>query len=157
MAPRVVVTHWVHPEVIDLLRGSFQVIANPTRETLPRSELLSRARTAQALIVCISDAVDDALLRECPDLKIVAGTSRELGSVNVVACTSRDVWVTVPPRRRAAGAAGNVTADARLLIDLEAAANVFEALSGKVPKGAVNKPGLRTGRRMRSMGVGNTA
>ena len=147
MAPRVIVTHWVHPEVIDLLRGSFQVVANPTRETPPGSELLRRARTAQALIVFWPDAVDEALLRECPDLKIVAGTSRELGSVNVVACTNRDVWVTVPPRRLAVRAAGDVT-DASLRIELDAAANVFEALSGKVPKGAVNKLGLRMGRRV---------
>jgi hypothetical protein len=36
---RVLVTHWVHPEAIDRLSGTREVIANPTRDTWPRGAL----------------------------------------------------------------------------------------------------------------------
>jgi phosphonate dehydrogenase len=33
MKPKVVITHWVHQEVIDLLSPHCQVVANETRRT----------------------------------------------------------------------------------------------------------------------------
>ena len=93
----VVITHWVHPEVIDLLRGAFEVIANPTRETLPRKELVSRAKEAQAMMVFMQDNIDEDFLRDCPDLRIVAGASKGYDNIDVAACTRRGVWVTVVP------------------------------------------------------------
>ncbi len=97
MSPRVVLTHWVHAEVIDLLRGSCDVVPNPGRETLPRRELIRRARDAQAIMVFMPDSVDEAFLRECPHLRILAGAFKGYDNIDVSACTNRGVWVTVVP------------------------------------------------------------
>jgi phosphonate dehydrogenase len=94
---RVVITHWVHPEVIDMLRGSFEVVANPTRETLPRRELLRRVQDAQAMMVFMPDNIDEGFLRDCPDLRIVAGAFKGYDNIDVGACARRGVWVTVVP------------------------------------------------------------
>ncbi|MBW4664869.1 MAG: hypothetical protein KME01_11835 [Chroococcus sp. CMT-3BRIN-NPC107] len=49
MKPKVVITHWVHPEVIEYLSKYCFVVANPTKETLPRDRLLELAQDAEAL------------------------------------------------------------------------------------------------------------
>ena len=151
---RVVITHWVHPEVIDLLRGAFEVIANPTRETLPRKELVRRAKEAQAMMVFMQDNIDEDFLRDCPDLRIVAGASKGYDNIDVAACTRRGVWVTVVPDRISSTAEPRCGVRSVLAgSELEAAANIFEALSGRTPKGAINRP-LRGRRKIRLDGTG---
>ncbi|HXX93113.1 MAG TPA: NAD(P)-dependent oxidoreductase, partial [Planctomycetota bacterium] len=95
--PRIVLTHWVHEEVIELLRPHGEVVPNPSRETLSRAEFLRRSRDAEALLVFMPDRVDEALLAQCPRLRIVAGAFKGADNVDVVACSRRGVWVTVVP------------------------------------------------------------
>ena len=83
--PRVVITHWVHPEVIALLEERCEVVANPTRETLPRETVLKRARDAQALMAFVPDVVDDAFLGACPKLRVVAGVLIAVTTFAIVA------------------------------------------------------------------------
>jgi len=68
--PKVVITHWVHPEVIAHLNGACDVISNQTRETLPRAEVLRRAKDTDALMAFMPDLVDQAFLNECKMLKV---------------------------------------------------------------------------------------
>ena len=70
--PKVVLTHWVHPEIIELLREKAEVVANPGRKTLPREVLLERAKDADALMAFMPDCIDEAFLKACPRLKIIA-------------------------------------------------------------------------------------
>jgi phosphonate dehydrogenase len=93
--PRVVVTHWVHPEVIQLLTKECQVIPNETRETLPRAEILRRGQGAQGLMVFMPDSLDDSFLEACPDLQIVAAALKGYDNFDVEACTRRGVWFTI--------------------------------------------------------------
>jgi phosphonate dehydrogenase len=97
MRPRVVITHWVHPEVLELLGGACEVVANPTRDTLPREEVLRRCRDADAALVFMPDRVDEAFLAACPRLKVVAGALKGYDNLDVTACARRGVWCTVVP------------------------------------------------------------
>ena len=72
MKPQAVITHWVHPEVIELLSQRCVVISNPTRESLPRGEILQRTKNAQAIMVFMPDMIDEDFLRTCSHLKIVS-------------------------------------------------------------------------------------
>lgn len=72
MKPQAVITHWVHPEVIELLSQRCVVIPNPTRESLPRGEILQRTKNAQAIMVFMPDMIDEDFLRTCSHLKIVS-------------------------------------------------------------------------------------
>lgn len=94
----VVITHWVHPEVIEFLeQRGYKVIANQTENTLSQAEVLSRAQQAQALMAFMPDCIDESFLQACPQLKIVAGAFRGYDNCDVEACTQRGIWVTVVP------------------------------------------------------------
>lgn len=95
MKPRVVITHKVHHEVIELLQGSCEVVANQTPGTLPREEVLRRAAEARAVIVFMPDRVDEEFLAACPDIKIVAAALKGYDNLDVASCTRRGVWLTV--------------------------------------------------------------
>jgi phosphonate dehydrogenase len=96
--PRVVVTHWVHAEVIDRL-GAFCHLAAPAREAgvWSREEVCARAGDAAGLMVCMADCVDEDLLAACPRLRVVAGVLKGHDNIDVTACTRRGIWVTVLP------------------------------------------------------------
>lgn len=97
MKPKVVLTHWVHPEIIELLQGVAEVIPNTSRETLPREEVLARAGDAQAIMVFMPDSIDDAFLQACPQLKIVGAALKGYDNFDVAACTRRGIWFSIVP------------------------------------------------------------
>jgi phosphonate dehydrogenase len=97
MHPTIVVTHWVHPEVTELLSQSGNVIANLTRETLPRDEIIRRSRNAEALLAFMPDVVDAEFLNGCPKLKIVAAALKGFDNFDVQAMTQRRIWFTMVP------------------------------------------------------------
>lgn len=97
MKPRVVVTHIIHPEVVEFLSQACEVVPNTTRETLPRKEVLRRCQGAQALMVFMPDSINDDFLAACPDLKIVAGALKGYDNFDVEACTRRGIWFTIVP------------------------------------------------------------
>jgi phosphonate dehydrogenase len=92
-----VLTHWVHPEVLELLGSSCDVVPNPTRDTLPCDEVVRRCREAQAVMVFMPDSVDETFLQACPALKIVAAALKGYDNFDVEACTRRGVWFTIVP------------------------------------------------------------
>lgn len=95
--PRVVITHWVYDEVIELLSQECEVVPNLSRETLPRSEILARAKEAQALMAFMPDRIDQGFLQECPSLRIIAAALKGYDNFEVAACTERGVWLTIVP------------------------------------------------------------
>ncbi len=95
---RVVITHWVHPEVIHYLESEgCEVIANETKETLSRTEILARARNAAALMVFMPDTVNESFLEACPNLRIIAGALRGYDNFDVEACAKHNIWFTIVP------------------------------------------------------------
>jgi len=96
-APTVVVTHWVHQEVLDLLAGRCRVVSNQTRESLPRPELFARLREAEAAMMFMPDWVDQELLDHAPRLKVVGAALKGFDNYDVEALTRRGVWLTNVP------------------------------------------------------------
>lgn len=97
MKPKVVITHWVHPEVIEFLSQHCEVVPNITRETLPREEVIRRTKDAQAIMVFMPDSVDKDFLSACPELKVVAAALKGYDNFDVDACTRYGVWFTIVP------------------------------------------------------------
>ena len=97
MKPLIVLTQWVHPDVIDLLSAHARVIPNDTRKALGRKEILRRAKRADALMVFMSDRVDEEFLDGCPRLKIVAAALKGFDNFDVEACTRRGIYFTIVP------------------------------------------------------------
>lgn len=97
MKPKVVLTSWVHPEVIDRLAEHCEVVPNATRARLTRDEILSRAKDADAIMSFMTDSVDDAFLAACPRLRIVGCALKGYDNYDVDACTRRGIWITNVP------------------------------------------------------------
>jgi len=95
MKPKVVITHWVHPEVIEFLNQYCEVLPNLTRETLPREEIIRRTRDAEAIMVFMPDHIDADFLDACPKLKIIAAALKGYDNFDIDACTKHGVWFTI--------------------------------------------------------------
>jgi phosphonate dehydrogenase len=96
-SPKIVVSHWVHDEVVDFLSRRCRLTVNRTRESWPRDELLRHCRDADALIAFMPDSVDEGFLAQCPRLRIVASAVKGYDNFDADACTRRGIWLTVVP------------------------------------------------------------
>lgn len=92
-----VVTHWVHPGVLELLETDCQVISNQTRETLPRTEVLQYCRDAQGLMAFMPDCIDGNFLKQCPDLKVIGAALKGYDNIDKDACSERGIWLSTVP------------------------------------------------------------
>jgi phosphonate dehydrogenase len=99
MPPKVVLSSWVHPEVIALLASAVEVVLNQEREALPSDELRRRCRNAQGLMAFMPDRVDEAFLRACPELKVIACALKGYDNFDAAACEQQGVWLTIVPDR----------------------------------------------------------
>ena len=93
--PEVVITQPVHPQVVELLSERCEVVTNDTGRTLSRRETLDRAARASAIMVFMTDRVDEDFLLACPELKVVAGALKGYDNLDADACARYGVWLTV--------------------------------------------------------------
>jgi len=96
--PRVVVTHWVHPEVAEYL-AEFSDALIPSRDkgVFPPGRVADLAAGADALIACMADRLDDEFLARCPRLRVVSATLKGYDNFDAGACARRGIWLTVVP------------------------------------------------------------
>lgn len=98
MRTKVLITNWVHPEVIDYLAERCEVIANRNREEpFSRKQIVEKGQDAFGIVAFMPDRVDDDLLQELPGLRIVAGALKGYDNFDAAACTRRGVWLTIVP------------------------------------------------------------
>jgi phosphonate dehydrogenase len=97
MKPKVVITHWVHQEIIDFLQPHCELILNQTQDTLPYQTIVNRCKDADAMLGFMPDWVNNNFLAQCPDLKIVAGALKGYDNYDVKACEEHGVWFTIVP------------------------------------------------------------
>jgi phosphonate dehydrogenase len=95
--PRIVVSNWVHDEVLARLAAIGEVHTNRTRMPWPRAELITRTAAADALLAFMTDHVDVDFLTACPRLKVIACALKGFDNFDVQACTAAGVWITIVP------------------------------------------------------------
>ncbi|AMV73721.1 D-glycerate dehydrogenase [Desulfuromonas carbonis] len=95
MQPTVVITHWVHPEVIDFLASRCRVVPNQSRETLPREEILRRAARAEGLMTFMPDQIDAGFLRACPRLRVIGAALKGYDNIDADACLAAGVKLNI--------------------------------------------------------------
>ena len=95
---QVVVTHWVHPEVVSYLAGFCEPrVPSAAEGVWPRTRVAELAATADGLITCMADTVDDSFLARCPRLRVISATLKGYDNFDAAACTRRGVWLTILP------------------------------------------------------------
>lgn len=92
--PLVVLSHRVHPEILELLGRSCDVVPNQNEDSLTLPELRRRAAPADALMVFMPDRIDADFLDACPRLRVIAGALKGNDNIDVDACTARGVLMT---------------------------------------------------------------
>jgi len=94
---RILVTHWVEEEVLDLLRQHGAVEANASRESWPPEEVLARAADKHAMMGFMPDRVDATFLAACPDLEIIACALKGFDNFDRAACAAAGVQLSIVP------------------------------------------------------------
>ena len=128
MKPIVVITGRIHSDAIDLLESVCDVLPINLCRAYARHDLALLASQTQGLMAVIPERIDDALLRDCGRLRVVACTYRIPEHVDIAACTRRGIWVTNVMARWLGKEA-----------EIEAARNILDALGGDTPRGALNE------------------
>ncbi|UCZ52541.1 D-glycerate dehydrogenase [Bacillus shivajii] len=96
--PYVYVTRRVPEEALTPLRDFAEIHMWPEEEVpVSREELIKQAKKADALYTMLSDKVDAELMREAPNLKVVANLAVGYDNIDVNEATKRNIAVCNTP------------------------------------------------------------
>jgi glyoxylate/hydroxypyruvate/2-ketogluconate reductase len=95
--PAVLVTRAVFPDIVERLRGHFEVEDNPADTVFTGSQLIERLQGKQGAFTTGSDRIDAAVLAACPLLRVVANMAVGYNNFDIPACTARGVLATNTP------------------------------------------------------------
>jgi gluconate 2-dehydrogenase len=95
--PIVFIARRAFPDIVDRLRGHFEVRTHDGESPLPQHELIAALQGCAGVFITGSEQIDAALLDACPQLKAVCTMAVGYNNVDVPACTARGVLVTNAP------------------------------------------------------------
>jgi lactate dehydrogenase-like 2-hydroxyacid dehydrogenase len=94
---RVVISRRVFPEVIDALRSDFDLVTNQEDLGWSAAELARALADADGALITAGDRIDEALLAQCPKLRVVANIAVGYNNIDLAACTRHGVLATNTP------------------------------------------------------------
>jgi lactate dehydrogenase-like 2-hydroxyacid dehydrogenase len=119
---KVLVSQKVFEESIALLAKHFEVESNQRDLTLSPAQLVKKLQGKAGAMILLTNIIDDRLLAQCPDLKIVSCIAVGFNNIDVKTCTRRGVMVTNTP-----GVLDDTTADFTWTLLLAAARRIVES------------------------------
>ncbi len=122
MRPKVLVSRKVFEEVLALLGKHFEVESNQRDVPFTPAQLVKKLQGKPGAIVLLTDIIDDRLLAQCPELKVVCNVAVGYNNIDVKAATRRGVMVCNTP-----GVLDDTTADFAWTLLLATARRVVEA------------------------------
>lgn len=97
MAAKVFVSRMLPAEAMDLVRARADAEVNAEDRSLGKAELAIRLKDKAGLVCLLTDTIDDELLAQAPQLKVVANVAVGYNNIDVEAATRRGVVVTNTP------------------------------------------------------------
>ncbi|HMM53722.1 MAG TPA: D-glycerate dehydrogenase [Candidatus Desulfobacillus sp.] len=94
---KVAVTRQIFEEVLEELRGHFEVDANQEDLPLEGAALAARLADKDGALILASDRIDAALVAACPRLKAVCNIGVGYNNIDVAACSAAGILVTNTP------------------------------------------------------------
>ena len=122
MKPRILVSRANFPEVLESLRGDFEVEDNQADVVLAPEALRPRLADKDGALITGFDRIDGALLDACPRLRAVCNIAVGHNNIDVAACTARGVVATNTPE-----VLNDTTADLGFALLMAAARRVTES------------------------------
>ena len=122
MRLKVLITRKIFDEAIAMIKKHFDMEDNQRDVAFSPEELVRRLRGKAGTIILLTDRIDEAVLSQCPDLKIVSNIAVGHNNIDVQACTRHKVMVTNTP-----GVLDDTTADFTWTLLLATARRLIEA------------------------------
>ena len=122
MRPKVLITRRIFDEAIAIIKKHFDMEDNQRDVAFSAEELIRRLQGKAGAIILLTDRIDEAVLSQCPDLKIVSNIAVGYNNIDVPACTRHKVMVTNTP-----GVLDDTTADFTWTLLLATARRLVEA------------------------------
>jgi lactate dehydrogenase-like 2-hydroxyacid dehydrogenase len=122
MRPKVLITRKIFDEVVAFVKEHFEVEDNQSDAPFSPDELIRKLQGKAGAIILLTDRIDEALLSQCADLKIVSNVAVGYNNIDVEACARHKVMVTNTP-----GVLDDTTADLTWALLLATARRVVEA------------------------------
>jgi gluconate 2-dehydrogenase len=119
---KVVITRRVFRELVERLRGRFEVVDNEEDRPWPPEELARKLQGASGAMATVMDRFDEAILAACRDLRVISNIAVGYNNIDVAACTKRGIRVTNTP-----GVLDDTTADLTWSLLMAAARRIAEA------------------------------
>lgn len=120
--PLVLVSHTLPEGWIDRLEGRCQMVIGPQDANKLSEQLLAKLPDAEGLFSLLTIKVDEDLLSNASNLKVVSNMAVGFDNIDVEACTKRGIPVGNTP-----GVLTDGTADLTMAIMLASARRLFEA------------------------------
>jgi len=118
---KVLITRSILPEVVESLSQRFEVDHNADDRPWAPEELVRRLRGASGAMATVMDRFDDAVLAQCPELKVISNIAVGYNNIDVPAATKRGIRVTNTP-----GVLDDTTADLTWALLMAAARRIAE-------------------------------
>lgn len=122
MRPKVLITRKIFDEAVALVREHFEVEDNQRDRPFSPGLLIKKLKDKAGAILLLTDRIDEAVLSQCPDLRIVSNIAVGYNNIDVPACTRHKVMVTNTP-----GVLDDTTADFTWTLLLATARRLVEA------------------------------
>ena len=119
---KILVTRQIFPEVVEELRGRFEVEHNEDDTPWPPEELARRLAGKAGAIATVMDKFDESILARSPELKVISNIAVGYNNIDVPACTKRGIKVTNTP-----GVLDDTTADLAWSLLMAVARRIAEA------------------------------
>jgi lactate dehydrogenase-like 2-hydroxyacid dehydrogenase len=111
----------VFDEALNLLNKQCDVESNQRDIPYSPTQLVKKLQGMAGAVTLLTDIIDERLLTQCPDLKIVSNVAVGFNNIDVKSCTRRGVMATNTP-----GVLDDTTADFAWCLLLAAARRVVE-------------------------------
>jgi lactate dehydrogenase-like 2-hydroxyacid dehydrogenase len=106
MKPRILISRYVFPEVLEHLCPHFEIDANQADGELGVAGLKARLADKQGVMTAVSDPVTDEVIAAAPQLKAICNFAVGYNNIDLAACTRAGIMATNTP-----GVLDDTTAD----------------------------------------------
>jgi lactate dehydrogenase-like 2-hydroxyacid dehydrogenase len=120
--PKVLISRKIFDEALTILERHFEVEENPSDAPFSHQELIKKLEGKVGVVIRLTDQIDDDLISQCPELKIVSNIAVGYNNIDVGACTHRKILVANTP-----GVLDDTTADFTWALLLATARRIVEA------------------------------
>ncbi len=118
---KVLVTGRLPDAIMNDLNREHEVVANQLDVPMSREDILEHVRDKDGLLSVIADRIDDELMEQAPNLRMIANYGVGYDNIDLAAATARGIWVSNTP-----GVLTDATADVAFALILSVARRVVE-------------------------------